>query len=141
MLTSSVLEGVGWCSWNHRADPTTTRQQRSRSAALTRQFGRIRAVEELSFDVRPGQITGFLGPNRAGKTTALRMLLGLVRPTSGENSSATSEPWLPFAAGQALGRLPGAPDRSQWAGGLLLAGYTVTFAAIALTTSVRRDVT
>ena len=47
---------------------------------LTKQFGRIRAVEDLTFDVRPGQITGFLGPNGAGKTTTLRMLLGLVRP-------------------------------------------------------------
>ena len=51
------------------------------------------------------------------------------------------EAWLPFAGGQALGRMHGAPDISQWAGGLLLAGYTVVFAAIALTTSVRRDIT
>jgi ABC-2 type transport system permease protein len=51
------------------------------------------------------------------------------------------EPWLPFAGGQALGRMPGAPDISQWAGGLLLAGYTVVFAAIALTTSIRHDIT
>lgn len=50
---------------------------------LTKQFGRIRAAEELTFDVRPGQITGFLGPNGAGKTTTLRVLLGLVRPTAG----------------------------------------------------------
>jgi ABC-2 type transport system ATP-binding protein len=50
---------------------------------LTKQFGRIRAVQELTFEVRPGQITGFLGPNGAGKTTTLRMLLGLVRPTAG----------------------------------------------------------
>jgi ABC-2 type transport system permease protein len=51
------------------------------------------------------------------------------------------EAWLPLAGGQALGRMHGAPDISQWAGGLLLAGYTVVFAAIALTTSVRRDIT
>ncbi|MEV0288513.1 ATP-binding cassette domain-containing protein [Kribbella sp. NPDC050820] len=50
---------------------------------LTKQFGRIRAVEDLTFDVAPGKITGFLGPNGAGKTTTLRMLLGLVRPTAG----------------------------------------------------------
>jgi ABC-2 type transport system ATP-binding protein len=51
---------------------------------LTKQFGRVRAVERLSFETPPGQITGFLGPNGAGKTTTLRILLGLVRPTTGE---------------------------------------------------------
>ena len=52
--------------------------------ALTKTFGTVRAVDDLSFDVAPGRVTGFLGPNGAGKTTTLRMLLGLVRPTSGE---------------------------------------------------------
>ncbi len=51
---------------------------------LTKQFGRVRAVDDLSFEVAPGEVTGFLGPNGAGKTTTLRILLGLVRPTSGE---------------------------------------------------------
>jgi ABC-2 type transport system ATP-binding protein len=51
--------------------------------ALTKHFGRVRAVRDLTFDVPAGQITGFLGPNGAGKTTTLRMLLGLIRPTSG----------------------------------------------------------
>ncbi len=50
---------------------------------LTKRFGDVRAVEDLSFTVQPGRVTGFLGPNGAGKTTTLRMLLGLVRPTSG----------------------------------------------------------
>src|SRR5215217_2919338 len=62
---------------------TTTQPTPISVHGLTKQFGRIRAVEELTFDVRPGQITGFLGPNGAGKTTTLRMLLGLVRPTAG----------------------------------------------------------
>jgi ABC-type multidrug transport system ATPase subunit len=62
---------------------TTTRTTPISVHGLTKQFGRIRAVEELTFDVRPGQITGFLGPNGAGKTTTLRMLVGLVRPTAG----------------------------------------------------------
>ncbi|CAN5138554.1 ATP-binding cassette domain-containing protein [soil metagenome] len=50
---------------------------------LTKTFGPVRAVTDLSFTVEPGRVTGFLGPNGAGKTTSLRMLLGLVRPTSG----------------------------------------------------------
>ena len=51
---------------------------------LTKTFGELRAVDDLTFDVSPGRVTGFLGPNGAGKTTTLRMLLGLVRPTAGE---------------------------------------------------------
>ncbi|WP_034610784.1 ABC transporter ATP-binding protein [Cellulomonas sp. URHD0024] len=50
---------------------------------LSKSFGTVRAVDDLSFQVTPGRVTGFLGPNGAGKTTTLRMLLGLVRPTSG----------------------------------------------------------
>ena len=50
---------------------------------LSKSFGTVRAVDDLSFQVAPGRVTGFLGPNGAGKTTTLRMLLGLVRPTSG----------------------------------------------------------
>jgi ABC-2 type transport system ATP-binding protein len=50
---------------------------------LTKRFGSVTAVDDLSFDVPPGTITGFIGPNGAGKTTTLRMVLGLVRPTVG----------------------------------------------------------
>ncbi|MFN8195203.1 MAG: ATP-binding cassette domain-containing protein [Nocardioidaceae bacterium] len=50
---------------------------------LTKRFGHFTAVDDLSFVVEPGRVTGFLGPNGAGKTTTLRMLLDLVRPTSG----------------------------------------------------------
>ncbi|GEN78337.1 ABC transporter ATP-binding protein [Actinotalea fermentans] len=50
---------------------------------LSKTFGSVHAVEDLSFEVGPGRVTGFLGPNGAGKTTTLRMLLGLVVPTSG----------------------------------------------------------
>jgi ABC-2 type transport system ATP-binding protein len=50
---------------------------------LTKNFGQVAAVQNLSFHVEPGSVTGFLGPNGAGKTTTLRMLLGLVRPTAG----------------------------------------------------------
>ena len=53
------------------------------AVGLTKRFGDVIAVSDLSFDLEAGSITGFLGPNGAGKTTTLRMLLGLVRPTSG----------------------------------------------------------
>lgn len=52
-------------------------------AGLTKRFGPVAAVSDLTFTVEPGRVTGFLGPNGAGKTTSLRMLLGLVAPTSG----------------------------------------------------------
>ncbi|MGO4690532.1 ABC transporter ATP-binding protein [Glaciibacter sp. 2TAF33] len=50
---------------------------------VTKSFGHVSAVNDLSFTVEPGRVTGFLGPNGAGKTTSLRMLLGLVTPSSG----------------------------------------------------------
>ena len=50
---------------------------------LTKRYGPVVAVDDLSFDVGPGRVTGFLGPNGAGKTTTLRMLLGLTTPGSG----------------------------------------------------------
>ena len=50
---------------------------------LSRRFGSVQAVRDLTFEVRAGRVTGFLGPNGAGKSTTLRMLLGLVHPDSG----------------------------------------------------------
>jgi ABC-2 type transport system ATP-binding protein len=52
--------------------------------SLTKRFGSITAVDDLSFDLAAGTVTGFLGPNGAGKTTTLRMLLGLATPSSGD---------------------------------------------------------
>jgi ABC-2 type transport system ATP-binding protein len=51
---------------------------------LTRRYGAFTAVDDVSFEVRPGTVAGFLGPNGAGKSTTLRMLVGLTRPSSGE---------------------------------------------------------
>jgi len=53
------------------------------ATALTKRYGRTKAVDDVSFEIQPGEIVGFLGPNGAGKTTTLRMLAGLVRPSSG----------------------------------------------------------
>jgi len=52
--------------------------------ALTKRYGDVVAVEDLTFSLEAGTVTGFLGPNGAGKTTTLRLLLGLARPTAGE---------------------------------------------------------
>ena len=66
---------------------------------LTKRFGDVLAVDDLSFTLEAGTITGFLGPNGAGKSTTMRMQLGLVRPTSGSAtidgrpSEELIEPW------------------------------------------------
>ncbi len=51
---------------------------------LTKRYGELVAVDDLTFSLQPGTVTGFLGPNGAGKTTTLRLLLGLAKPTGGE---------------------------------------------------------
>lgn len=53
---------------------------------LSRDFGPVRAVDDLSLEVEAGEVFGFLGPNGAGKTTAIRVLLDLIRPTKGRAS-------------------------------------------------------
>lgn len=50
---------------------------------LTKRFGKLTAVDDLTLEVAAGQIVGFLGPNGAGKTTTIRMLMGFLRPTGG----------------------------------------------------------
>jgi ABC-2 type transport system ATP-binding protein len=57
---------------------------------LTKRYGPVLAVDDLSFDALPGRVTGLLGPNGSGKTTTLRILLGLAPPTSG---TATIAGW------------------------------------------------
>ncbi len=63
--------------------PPTPRSARIELIGLTKRFGDVLAVHDVSFAAEPGTVTGFLGPNGAGKTTTLRMLLGLVAPTRG----------------------------------------------------------
>jgi ABC-2 type transport system ATP-binding protein len=55
---------------------------------LTRRFGRFTAVDAITFHVEPGEVFGFLGANGAGKTTAMRMLIGLLAPTAGSATVA-----------------------------------------------------
>ena len=54
--------------------------------SLTKHFGKLRALDDMSFSALDGEITGILGPNGAGKTTALRILYGLLKPESGKAS-------------------------------------------------------
>lgn len=58
-----------------------------------REFREVHAVREVSFSISPGEIVGFLGPNGAGKTTTLKMLSGLLFPTSGEATVLGHVPW------------------------------------------------
>jgi ABC-2 type transport system ATP-binding protein len=51
---------------------------------LTRTFGSVHAVDGMSFEVPGGTVFGFLGPNGSGKTTTIRLLLGLLEPTAGQ---------------------------------------------------------
>jgi ABC-2 type transport system ATP-binding protein len=76
---------------------------------LTKRFGAVPAVSGLTFTVEPGQVTAFLGPNGSGKTTTLRMILGLVTPTSGE-ARIDGVRWAELAA---PGRVVGAVLEAQ----------------------------
>jgi ABC-2 type transport system ATP-binding protein len=58
--------------------------QRIEARGLTKRYGMTLAVDELSFDVNPGLVTGFIGPNGSGKTTTMRLILGLDSPSGGE---------------------------------------------------------
>ena len=77
---------------------------------LVKRYGSFTAVDDVSLDVKPGEIHGFLGPNGAGKTTTIRMIAGLLKPTSGRiavNGHDTASE--PEAAKQSLGFIPDRP--------------------------------
>ena len=77
---------------------------------LVKQYGKFTAVDGITLEVKPGEIHGFLGPNGAGKTTTLRMIAGLLKPTSGSilvnNHDLAAEP---EAAKGSLGFIPDRP--------------------------------
>ena len=60
---------------------------------LTKDYGRFRALDDLNLEVKPGEVVGLLGPNGSGKTTALRLILGFLRPTLGHATVAGHDCW------------------------------------------------
>jgi ABC-2 type transport system ATP-binding protein len=64
-----------------------------RTEQLTKDYGRLRALDRLDLTIAPGEVFGLLGPNGSGKTTALRLLLGFLRPTSGHAWIAGRDCW------------------------------------------------
>jgi ABC-2 type transport system ATP-binding protein len=79
-----------------------------RAEQLTKDYGRFRALDRLDLRVQPGEIYGLLGPNGSGKSTALRLLLGFLRPTSGKAFIANHDCWrASVAARRHVAYLPG----------------------------------
>lgn len=64
-----------------------------RTEQLTKRYGRITALDRLDFELAPGEIVGILGPNGSGKSTALRLMLGFLRPDSGRAAIAGHDCW------------------------------------------------
>ena len=79
----AVTVGARRSDAGSRAAPARAGSARIVVSHLSKAFGEVRAVDDLSFTVEPGTVMGFLGPNGAGKTTTLRCLLGLISPTKG----------------------------------------------------------
>jgi ABC-2 type transport system ATP-binding protein len=79
-----------------------------RTEGLTKDYGRVRALDRLTLEVGPGEIFGLLGPNGSGKSTALRLLLGFLRPSAGRAAVAGHDCWRDsVAARRHIAYLPG----------------------------------
>ena len=79
-----------------------------RTEHLTKNYGRHRALDDLNLEVEPGEVFGLLGPNGSGKSTALRLLLGFLRPTAGKATIGGHDCWTDgVAARRHVAYLPG----------------------------------
>src|SRR3990170_4478976 len=63
------------------------------NSLVSRKYEKVKAVDDISFSIKEGELVGFIGPNGAGKTTTLKCLSGLLYPTSGEISVLNFKPW------------------------------------------------
>src|SRR5574342_463741 len=82
-------------------------------SGLTKSFGRTRALDGLDLSVRTGEVHGFLGPNGSGKTTTIRILLGLLRADAGQARLLGGDPWRePTRLHRRLAYVPG--DVTLW---------------------------
>ena len=86
--TEEVARGVRPWPGVRCAGPTPARQARAMITVeeLSKQYGAHRPVDRVSFQARPGSVTGFLGPNGAGKSTTMRMMTGLTPPSAGRST-------------------------------------------------------
>src|SRR5947209_7495802 len=79
-----------------------------RTEHLTKDYGRFRALDDLTLSIAPGEVFGLLGPNGSGKTTALRLLLGFLRPTAGHAWIGEHDCWRDSVAARSqVAYLPG----------------------------------
>ena len=94
---------------------------------LSKTFGRLKAVDDLSFSVGAGEVFGFVGPNGAGKTTTIRMLAGLMRPDAGKIQTAGSEV---DDRRSMAGRIGLVPERSGFYGWMTALEYLAFFGSL-----------
>jgi ABC-2 type transport system ATP-binding protein len=85
-----------------------------RTEGLTKRYGTVDALRDLSLEVAPGEVFGYLGPNGAGKTTTIRLLLGLIQPTAGRAEIFGIDSHHPGAAHKRLSYVPG--ETNLWPG-------------------------
>src|SRR5216684_6186885 len=88
----SIIKAEG-LSKNYRVFQKKPGLAGSLRGLLRRQYKEVRAVDNVSFSIEPGEMVAFLGPNGAGKTTTLKMLSGLIYPTSGTARVLGFVPW------------------------------------------------
>lgn len=110
-----MLRFIGGCNLLDGKNPLVTPLNQPSIASMSllrvqglfKAFGAIRAVDSVSFDVRPGEIYGLLGPNGAGKTTTISMISGLLKPDAGEIIVANTPFWSdPQKAKRIMGVVP-----------------------------------